>query len=195
VDRAASRLKARAIDLYRFLEGAGAVAGAGIGTVRPVGGSPGYGQFLLRLGAAPVRPVSGNADPAAGYYRSVARGCRGSYSPTSPPPGRCRLVRRPHRASVTAVSVAPLAASSSIVVSGRRTSGRAHAKGAFGGVHGDLGGRKLEDRPVGSDVDIRVVEHFPKEGTIGFGVVTVDDDVGAVDHGTSLTARGPGAHR
>jgi hypothetical protein len=25
--------------------------------------------------------------------------------------------------------------------------------------------------------------------------VTVDDDVGAVDHGTSLTARGPGAHR
>ena len=63
------------------------------------------------------RPVSGNADPAAGYYRSVARGCRGSYSPTSPPPGRCRLVRRPHRASVTAVSVAPLAPSSSIVVS------------------------------------------------------------------------------
>jgi hypothetical protein len=78
---------------------------------------PHAGQFLLRLGAAPVRPVWGNADPAAGYYRPVARGCRGSYSPTPPPPGRCRLVRRPHRASVTAVSVAPSAASSSIVVS------------------------------------------------------------------------------
>jgi len=68
-------------------------------------------------------------------------------------------------------------------------------RGAFGGVHGDLGGRKLEDQPVGSGVDIRVVEHVPKEGTSGFGAVTVDDDVGAVDHGTSLTARGPGADR
>src|SRR4029450_7775635 len=40
-------------------------------------------------------PVSRNADPAAGYYRSVARGCRGSYSPTSPPPGRCQIARGP----------------------------------------------------------------------------------------------------
>lgn len=35
----APRFKARAIDLYRLSEGAGAVDGAGIGTIRPVSGS------------------------------------------------------------------------------------------------------------------------------------------------------------
>src|SRR5438105_14076636 len=60
-------------------------------------------------------------------------------------------------------------------------------------MHGDLGGRKFEDQPAGAGVDVRVVEHVSKEGTVGFGVAAVDDDVATIDHAGSVLVgrRGP----
>src|SRR3982075_2951921 len=62
-----------------------------------------------------------------------------------------------------------------------------------GGGHGELGGRKLEDQPAGAGIDVRVVEHVSKEGTVGFGVAAVDDDVATIDHAGSVLVgrRGP----
>jgi hypothetical protein len=40
---------------------------------------------------------------------------------------------------------------------------------------------------------VRVVEHVSKEGTVGFGVAAVDDDVATIDHAGSVLVgrRGP----
>ena len=57
---------------------------------------------------------------------------------------------------------------------------------AVDGMHGDLGGRKFEDQPAGAGVDVRVVEHVSKEGTVGFGVAAADDDVATIDHAGSV---------
>jgi hypothetical protein len=51
-------------------------------------------------------------------HRSIASGWRGSYIPTSPPPGNRNRVSRPHRSSETAwVKLTPMACSSPIVAS------------------------------------------------------------------------------
>src|SRR3979490_3011055 len=82
---------------------------------------------------------------------------------------------------------------SSCTGGGARGGRRSAGGGAVGGMHGDLGGRKFEDQPVGAGVDVRVFEHVSKEGTVGFGVAAVDDDVATIDHAGSVLVgrRGP----
>lgn len=45
---------------------------------------------------------------------------------------------------------------------------------------------KLEDQPAVSGVDVREAEHVAKERAIGLGIVTVEKNVGADEHGGSL---------
>src|SRR5205807_2992577 len=52
-------------------------------------------------GAEETAPRSPGHGPMKGHQRSNAVGCRGWYSPTSPPPGRRTTVRSPQDASMT----------------------------------------------------------------------------------------------
>lgn len=69
----------------------------------PSGGSLDRGVRRRPRRSAPTARGGGRERiPSAGTpHRSVARSWRGSYRPTSPPPGRRNLASRPQRASVT----------------------------------------------------------------------------------------------
>src|SRR5579864_3732514 len=50
-------------------------------------------------------------------------------------------------------------------------------------VHADFGGREAEDEPAVACVDVGEFESVPEECAYFFGVVGVDQSVGAGDHG------------
>jgi hypothetical protein len=49
-------------------------------------------------------------------------------------------------------------------------------------VYGELRGRKLEDQPATTSVEMRVSEHVSEEGAIRFRITAEHDDVAAHDH-------------
>jgi hypothetical protein len=59
-----------------------------------------------------------------------------------------------------------------------------------GGMESGFGWWEPENQPSIPDVDIGETENVVKEGSVGFGVLGVDDDVCAVDHLDLLAGRG-----
>ena len=53
-------------------------------------------------------------------------------------------------------------------------------------MHGKLRGRKTEDQPAASRIDMFESEHVGQERAIGVGIAAEQDDVSAVDHPTRV---------
>ena len=49
-------------------------------------------------------------------------------------------------------------------------------------MHGKLRGRKTEDQPAASRIDMFESEHVGQERAIGVGIAAEQDDVTAIDH-------------
>ena len=58
--------------------------------------------------------------------------------------------------------------------------------GTIGGVHGQLGGRQLEDQPATAGIDVGLAQYFGEGRAVSLRVMAVDDEVTAPDYHATL---------
>ncbi len=103
--------------------------------------------------------------------------------PTLPPPGRLKVASLPQRCSFTSET--------ETFFDLRSRKGRgdviAHQEELvtvvmLGVVKGGFGRREGKDEPAVAGIDRGELEHVAEEGSVGFRVLGVEDDVGSIDH-------------